>query len=86
MQAIPDYSTKLTLDTTEFNKTFNELSSLSALAEVSDEVFRFLEVSLELISFDLIGSSACGACEYRVLLKPSDSLLNFMTTLRARNT
>ena len=85
MQGLFKYSTKLTLDTVEFDKVLGELTSLSTFPEVADKVFRFFEVSPELISLDLIRSSTCGACEYRVLLKPSDSLLNFMTALRTRD-
>lgn len=69
----------------EIEKALARLVELSNLSfEVCQEVSAFLERVPHLIELDVIDDSAIRTGKVRVVFKPSDALLSFMTTLEAR--
>lgn len=50
--------------------------------EIADDFFSLLELDAHIIEVDLDDTATASAGDLRVLLKPSDRLVSFMTALR----
>jgi len=85
---------RLTLQANWVKEMLAEIGSLLELnvdclghvpRELRERLLQFLKCPSELVSFDCKTSAASGADECRIILKPSDGLLNLLLALRAWN-
>lgn len=92
MENIELRTVKLTLQADGMKEILEEATSLLEVVgdgrlpkELRERLLEFLQTPTQLFSVNSKGSTAGGADECRILLKPSDGFLHFLLALRAWN-
>lgn len=81
-----EYIVKPSCDLSALEQACSELNGLLlAKPSLSEHLISPFESLSQFIKLDVDGGFALGACDMRVLFKPSESFLNLIATLRAND-